>query len=232
MQKDRQLNAPPATSIRVLLVENHQVVVWGLEKLIEAARPEIMMVGSASNATDALRLVQQTRPDVILLSLDMGDQILALIPQLMKKGQVRVVAMAGANGTDVCDKAVLSGARGLLRRQDPIDVIIKAIRKVHAGELWLDRAMTGRLFRVLAADSLPDPDAAKIAALTKRERIVIAALASVASARHRKIADLLRMSEHTLRNHLSSIYGKLELAGHFELYLYAKSHGLDKQSAD
>jgi DNA-binding CsgD family transcriptional regulator len=71
----------------------------------------------------------------------------------------------------------------------------------------------------------------KIASLTQRERNIIATLASVASARHRKIADVLDMSEHTLRNHLSSIYGKLDLSGHFELYLYAKQHGLDKETA-
>jgi DNA-binding NarL/FixJ family response regulator len=82
---------------------------------------------------------------------------------------------------------------------------------------------------MLTQDVVPaDPDSNKIESLTLRERNVIVALARAASARHRVIADLLGMSEHTLRNHLSKIYSKLDVTGHFDLYLYARRHGLDQ----
>ena len=82
---------------------------------------------------------------------------------------------------------------------------------------------------MLTQDDAPvDPDSAKIASLTLRERNIIVALGRAASARHRVIADLLGMSEHTLRNHLSKIYSKLDVTGHFDLYLYARRHGLDQ----
>jgi len=236
MQKTHNPSRPPAALpalIRVLLVSNHQLAVWGLEKLLETTASEIAVVGKAGNATDALRLAQQTRPDVVLLCLDMGSPSLNLIPKLLKQKQLRVVAMTGSSNAQASDRAVLSGAHGLLRREDSVDAIIKSIRKVHDGELWLDRATTGRVFGMLTrSDERSDPDAAKIADLTARERNIIATVAHMASARHRKIADLLKMSEHTLRNHLSKIYAKLELSGHFELYLYAQRHGLDKSASE
>jgi len=138
--------------------------------------------------------------------------------------------MADLADEQVSDRAVLGGARGLLRRADPVETIIKAIRKVHSGELWLDRATSGRIFGLLTQkdDTPADPDSTKISTLTRRERNIIVTLARVGSARHRAVAELLGMSEHTLRNHLSKIYGKLDLTGHFELYLYAKRHGLDQ----
>jgi two-component system, NarL family, nitrate/nitrite response regulator NarL len=116
-----------------------------------------------------------------------------------------------------------------VHRADSVETIIKAIRKVHAGELWLDRATSGRIFGMLTQDGVPaDPDSKKIATLTLRERNIIVTLARVGSARHRTIAEMLGVSEHTLRNHLSKIYGKLDLTSHFDLYLYAKRHGLDQ----
>ena len=225
-----QKSAPPTTGsskpIRVLVVDNHQLVVWGLERIFESADCGIKTVGTAGTAIDALQLARQTHPDVVLLSLDLGKASLDLIPKLLKNRQLRVVAMTGMSDAKVSDRAVLNGARGLSNRKDPIDAIIKSIKKVHDGELWLDRATTGRIFSRLSLNDAPNPEAARIGALTKRERKIIATMGSMASARHRKIADLLSMSEHTLRNHLSHIYTKLELTGHFELYLYAQRHGL------
>lgn len=233
MRRARTPSKPSTASIRVLLVDNHQLAVWGLEKLIEANAPEIVVVGKAANAADAARLARQIRPDVVLLCLDMGSTSLNLIPKLLKQRQLRVVVMTSTNDTRMSDRAVLSGAHGLLRREDPVGAIIKSIRKVHDGELWLDRVTTGRVFDMLThREEQPDPDAAKIAGLTARERHIIATVVRMPSARHRKIADLLNMSEHTLRNHLSKIYAKLELSGHFELYLYAQRHDLGRQAAE
>jgi DNA-binding NarL/FixJ family response regulator len=223
----------PAPPIRVLLVDDHLLIVWALERLFEAAGDGIVVVGKAGNASEALRLARETRPDVVLLALDLAAAGAGLIPKLLKQRQLRVVAMSAEADPHRADRAVLSGARGLLRKEDSTETIIKAIRKVHAGELWLDRATSGRIFGMLTQDDAPaDPDAEKIASLTRRERNIVATLSGVASARHKEVANLLGMSEHTLRNHLSKIYGKLELTGHFELYLFAKRHGLDQVFRD
>jgi two-component system, NarL family, nitrate/nitrite response regulator NarL len=217
--------------IRVLLVEGCQLVLWAYERLFEADSCGIVIVGKTEDPADALRIALRIQPDIVLLGLDLGSKALSLIPNLVKQPRIRVVVRAATADPDTADRAMLSGARGLLLKEDSVDVIIKAIRKVHAGELWLDRAMGGRIFGLLTRHDVPsDPDTAKIASLTIRERNIVATLAHVGSARHRKVATLLGMSEHTLRNHLSHIYGKLELTGHFELYLYAKRHGLDQSA--
>jgi DNA-binding NarL/FixJ family response regulator len=223
----------PAPPIRVLLVDDHVLVLWALERLFEIADSGFVSVGKTGSTTEAMRLVRETRPDVVLLGLDLGAASVSLIPKLLKQRQLRIVAMSAEADPHLADRAVLSGARGLLRKEDSTETIVKAIRKVHAGELWLDRATSGRIFGMLTQEDEPaDPDAEKIASLTRRERNIVATLAGIASARHKEVASLLGMSEHTLRNHLSKIYGKLELSGHFELYLYAKRHGLDQLVRD
>ena len=215
-----------ATRVRVFVVDDDQLRVWAFKQFFESAACGIEFVGAAADGGDALRLVRQSQPDVILVALDLGPSSLDLIPKLSKLAELHVLAIAGASSNATCDRAILDGARGLLRRNDPVESIVKAVRRVHAGELWLDRIATGRIFSTLARKGSPNPDAEKIAALTRRERKIIATLGSMSCARHRKIATQLNVSEHTLRNHLSSIYAKLGLAGHFELYLYAQQHGL------
>jgi DNA-binding NarL/FixJ family response regulator len=227
--QDSSLRVPSTAAIRLLLVDDNQLAVWALEKLVESAHNEMIVAGKTDNAGGALQAARQIQADIVLVALGLGTPALNLIPRLVKLRHVRVIALAHLHDEQLSDRAVLGGARGLLHREDSVDAIIKAIRKVHGGELWLDRATSGRIFGMLTQDDAPaDPDSDKIATLTLRERNIVVTLARAASARHRVIADLLGMSEHTLRNHLSKIYSKLDLTGHFELYLYARRHGLDQ----
>jgi len=229
MPEDRASILPSATTVRLLLVHDNQLVAWALEKLAESTGNGIAVVGKIDNAGGALQAARQLRPDIVLVALGLGNPALNLIPRLVKLRHLRVIALTQVHDEQLSDRAVIGGARGLLCREDSVGTIVKAIHKVHAGELWLDRATSGRIFGMLTQDDAPiDPDSNKIASLTLRERNIIVALGRAASARHRVIADLLGMSEHTLRNHLSKIYSKLDLTGHFDLYLYAKRHGLDQ----
>jgi len=227
--QDSGLRVRSAAAIRLLLVHDNQLVAWALEKLAESPGSGLEVVGKIDNAGGALQAARQLRPDVVLVGLGLGNPALNLIPRLVKLRQLRVIALANIHDEQLSDRAVIGGARGLLHQEDSVGTIVKAISKVHSGELWLDRATSGRIFGMLTQDDAPvDPDSAKIASLTLRERNIIVALGRAASARHRVIADLLGMSEHTLRNHLSKIYSKLDLTGHFDLYLYARRHGLDQ----
>jgi two-component system, NarL family, nitrate/nitrite response regulator NarL len=106
---------------------------------------------------------------------------------------------------------------------------LDGIDKVHEGELWIDRSATSRIFMEMARQKAAehnDPEQSKIATLTARERQAIAAVASDASAPGKVIAGRLCISEHTLRNHLRSIYNKLGLANRVDLYPYATRHRL------
>jgi DNA-binding NarL/FixJ family response regulator len=110
-------------------------------------------------------------------------------------------------------------------------MLLKALEKVHEGELWVDRAATSRIFMELARQKAAknhDPEHLKIATLTPRERQSIAAIASDATAPGKAIAERLHISEHTLRNHLTSVYSKLGLANRLALFAYAHKHGLNE----
>ena len=229
MPQSQDSSLPTSTPVRVLLVDDHRLVLWALERLLQSAAGEFIVVGQTSNAGDVLRLARETHPDIVLLGLAVDGAVANLLPRLVKVGRLRVVALAGPVDEQTADHAVLAGARGLVRRGDDADSVLKAMRKVRDGELWLDRATSGRIFGMLTkSESARDSIAERIARLTERERNIIGMVARSGSARHREVAGLLGLSEHTLRNHLSRIYAKLELSGHFELYLYAKRYGLDQ----
>src|SRR4051794_9088381 len=108
----------------------------------------------------------------------------------------------------------MAGVRGAVRTGEAPPTLLKAIDNIHEGEFWIDQAATTRMFMEMArqkAADRRDPEKSKIATLTNRERQIIAALGSDASAPAKVIAGRLRISEHTLRNHLTSIYRKLAL---------------------
>ena len=123
------------------------------------------------------------------------------------------------------------GARGVVAKEAPADTILTAITKTHEGQLWLDHAAVGRIFvefsRPNSGRAL-DPEQQKILTLTDRERGIIAATTSNIGATGKAVSELLHISEHTLRNHLTSIYAKLGLANRLELFAYAHKHGLTK----
>jgi two-component system, NarL family, nitrate/nitrite response regulator NarL len=119
----------------------------------------------------------------------------------------------------------------VVKKREAPAALIKAIEKVHEGELWIDRGATSRIFMEMARQKSAernDPEKSKISMLTSRERQTIAAVASDASAPGKVIAGRLCISEHTLRNHLTSIYGKLGLSSRVDLYAYATKHSLNK----
>ena len=224
----------PAKPIRVMLVDDHGSVLWGLEKLIDGEKPRMEVVAKAGSRAAAIDLAAKTRPDVILLDLDLaGEDGAELIPELVKDRRTRVLILTGARDPQIQDSAILRGARGLIHKEEPTETILKAIEKVHQGELWLDRITTGRIFVELSRAKDPpadDPEAEKISSLTARERDIVSRIANDPGAENRSIAETLHMSEHTLRNHVSRIYGKLGVPSRLELYVYAQKHGLGKPS--
>ena len=185
--------------------------------------------------SEALEAAKTAHPDVVVLDLDMGGEDGAeIIPQLVNDRRTRVLLLTGMRESPVRDAAVLKGASGLVGKEEPAETILKAIAKVHAGELWLDRNTTGRIFVELSRAKKPavpeDPEREKIASLTAREREIVSRIGSEPGADNRKLAKILNLSEHTLRNHVSRIYDKLGVSNRLELYLYAQKHALNTPS--
>ena len=223
-------NIPP---IRVFVIDDHRSILWGLERLVESGTPPMEVVGTAVNCTEALKVLDTAAPDVILLDIDLGDENgVKEIPNLTARTNARILILTGVRDESLHDKAVLAGASGVVMKEASAETILSAIEKVHQGQLWLDRIATGRIFLEFSRESAAqanDPERAKIATLTDREREIVAVSATHAGANAKSIADLLNISEHTLRNHLTSIYDKLDVANRLELFAYAHKHGLTKR---
>jgi two-component system, NarL family, nitrate/nitrite response regulator NarL len=218
--------------IRILLLDDHRSVLWGLEKLIEGEHPRMQVVGKATTSAEALKLLDEVQPDIILLDLDLGGENGSnAIQSLMAKSKAKVLVLTGSRDIAVHDAAVLAGAMGVVEKGEPAETILKAIRKVHEGEIWLDRSATGRIFLELSrskAAEAQNPEQRKIASLTPRERQIVAEIGSDAAAGSKVIAERLHISEHTLRNHIASIYEKLEVSSRLELFAYAGKHGISR----
>jgi len=213
--------------IQVLLIDDHQSFLWGMVRLIESDSPNMTVMGTASDIAEALAILEREQPDVILLDIDLhGENSLDSMPLLRNATTAMVLILTGMRDSDTHERAVMAGARGVVQKEVPAEMILKAIRKVYEGEIWLDRLTTGRIFSKLLdqSNNQVSPEAAKIASLTSREREIIDVMTKQGHSTNKQIAIHLNMSEHTLRNHLSSIYSKLEVENRLELVMYAVKH--------
>ena len=216
------------TAIRILLVDDHQIFLTGLQLLIEK-EPDMIVVGTATNRAEALALMQE-HPDIVLLDLDLGNESgIDFLPQLIEPEEPpRVIIVTGVPDPELHLRAVRLGALGVVLKLDPPGFLVKAIRKVHGGEMWLNRPMISTVMTELihARAKKMDSEALKIAELTVREREVIALVAE--GMRNRQIGERLFISEKTVRHYLTSVFDKLGVADRLALMIYAFQHGLAK----
>jgi len=224
-------DASAATAaIRVLLVDDHELVRRGLRLILEGQEgPRVQVVGEAGGAARALELAEREQPDIILLDLDLGGEDgLDLLPRLLDAtARSRVIVLTGATDPEALRRAALDGAMGIIIKDMSHALLLKAVEKVHEGEIWIDRALMGRLQeekRRRRPGQLPDPEGAKIAKLTQRQREVIAQIGEGLT--NKEIASRLGVSETTVRHHLTAIFTQLELSNRLELIIYAYRHGL------
>ena len=214
----------PSGSIRALLVDDNRIVLWGLERLIDGEKPGMEVVGKATSFAEAIEFADKLRPDVIVLAINQAhDGGFDVIPELVARAKA-VLVLTGLRDLAVHQRAMLAGARGIVHKEQAPDVLLKAIEHVHRGEVWLDRASTGRIFLELSRSgnrwrgSSPRRESEL---LTARERELIGELAANLGANYRTIAGKLHISERTVRNHLTHIYRKLGVQNRGELLAYA-----------
>jgi DNA-binding NarL/FixJ family response regulator len=222
------MQAPTVERIRIMLVDDHAIVRMGLRLLIEYCS-EMLVVGEAGNRAEALAVAAREQPQIILLDLDLhGESSLDFLPELLDLAEgARVIVLTGLSDPEEHRRAVRLGAMGLVLKDQAAEVLIAAITKVHAGEVWLTPSMVASVLTELThppAARLPDPEAARLAALTTREREVVVLIGE--QLKNRQIAARLSISEATVSHHLTSIFHKLNVTSRFELVLYAYRHGL------
>ena len=225
------MTSPQDKGIRVCLLDDHPVVRAGLKMLL-AAEPAIGVIAEANDRREALDIAKRERPDIFLVDIKLGEGMATdFLPELLASSKnTRAILLTSITDRDELCRAVSAGARGLVYKDEAPEVLIRAIQKVHSGDVWLPRAlMASALSELLAghnARPAPNGEAEKIASLTRREREIVALIAS--GVNRKKVAERLFVSEATVRNHLTSILKKLDLANQFELVFYAQRRGLSR----
>ena len=211
--------------IRILIVDDHAIVRAGLRMLIDQ-NPAMTVVGVAGNRVEALELAASQQPNLILLDILLGEEDgLAFLPELREAvANVRVLVLTGLRSTESQRRAIVAGAMGVVLKEHAAEVLIKAIHKVHEGEVWLDRTMMGSVLEEMTQTPETDPEQAKIASLTDREREVIGLIAQ--GLKNKQIGQRLFISETTVTHHLTSIFSKLEVSDRLELVIYAFANKL------
>lgn len=215
-------------TIGILLVDDHTVVRAALRLLIEK-QPGMVVVGEAANKAEAIPLAAKELPEIILLDLCLGEESgIDLIPDLLAVSEEsRIIILTGVNDPAEHQRAMRQGAMGVVHKETSAAMLIKAIQRVHAGELWLNRNMTAKLVSRLRQDlETPRQEATDDAVrqLTARELEVISLVGE--GLKNKQIADRLSISESTVRHHLTSILKKVEVSDRLELLIYAYQNNL------
>lgn len=217
---------PASTSIKVVVVAL-PLTAWGLCRVLELPEAAgLHCVGVAPTLMHAAQLLTACTPDLVLADLD-SEESSEPLAALCALGTAKILALSSTADQAVHDDAILAGARGVLDKRADVATLLKALRKVHHGEMWMDRLATSRIFRELSRKKtvqLPDTEALRLNALTSRERQTVDALMNNPAAPAKVLAQGLSISEHTLRNHLTSVYAKLGVANRTELYAFVQRH--------
>lgn len=219
------------TTIHVFIAEDHRVTLWGLQRLIETMLPRMDVVGTATSRTQMLTHPALPDADLVLMDLDLGgENAIEVMDDLLRRCPGRVLILTGEDDPERHRQAVLSGARGVLHKSQPAEMVLQAIDKVHAGEIWLERGLLGDVLGRLTGRTQSPPvqsdSQRRIGSLTPRERQIVSLMTRSVGLKQLAVADELGMSEHTLRNHLTTIYSKLKVHGRLELHVFATEHGL------
>jgi DNA-binding NarL/FixJ family response regulator len=212
----------PEPGIRVLLVSNLLLIRAGLRQLLESRG--FVAVAEASTCDEALDLARRERCEVIVIDMEWPTDTVACLVELAPL-PVRTIALCDRRRDNDPSAWIECGATGVVLKTEAPEVLVKAITKVHAGEIWIDRANTAKLLtRIARKRHDEDIEIEKIARLTPREREIIELVGE--GLKNPAIAERLFISEATVRNHLTSILDKVELSDRFELVVYAYRHAL------
>jgi two-component system, NarL family, nitrate/nitrite response regulator NarL len=216
-----------AALTRIVIADDHPIFRDGLKRLLESER-EFKVVGEACDGIDAVTLVQQLKPDVLLLDLAMPRR--AGLEALREMGNQpvspRVILLTAAAEKHQIVEALQLGARGVVLKDSATQILLKSIRAVMSGEYWVGRESVSNLvqyLRNLVDSSVNDPRKKKYG-LTPRELEVISAV--VAGFANKEIAQYFKISEDTVKHHLSNIFDKLGVSTRLELALFAVNQAL------
>jgi DNA-binding NarL/FixJ family response regulator len=222
-----------ASRIRVLVAQSSDrpIARAGLCRLLADCAP-LLVVGDAGTEEAALRLIAEVEPDVIVLDTFECDEVaLDLLIKLVEAHSAgRLVLLTACSSTAAQGLAISHGALGIVREDQQPDVLLKAIKCVHAGEIWIERSLAANVLQGKSRATRPivDDAQARIQTLTDRENEVISLVCE--GLKNQAIAERLFISEAAVRHRLTSIFEKLRISDRLELVIFAYRHGLAELS--
>jgi two-component system nitrate/nitrite response regulator NarL len=214
--------------LRILVADDHAIFRDGLRKLLGDA-DDVSIIGEASNGVECIKMLAKLKPDILLLDLRMPEKDgLAVLEEVnFETTTTRVIVLTAAEDDRDVVRAMRLGARGVVLKQSASDLLLKSIRKVADGEIWLDNRMTAEVIDAFKKSAEAGQRREK-PLLSEREKEIVQLVAQ--GFRNREIGEKLFISEQTVKNHLHNIFDKLGVSDRLELALYAIHHRLIDQT--
>jgi DNA-binding NarL/FixJ family response regulator len=216
--------------IRIVIADDHPIFRDGLRRLLES-EGDMKVVGEACDGLEAVKMATQIKPDILLLDLAMPhhtglDALRDLSTRAGGAGPVRIILLTAAAEKKQVVEALQLGARGVVLKDSATQLLLKSIRVVMAGEYWVGRESVSNLVQYLRnlMQSTNEETKQKKFGLTPRELEIVSAV--VAGYANREIAEYFKISEDTVKHHLSNIFDKLGVSTRLELALFAVNQGL------
>ena len=213
-------------TIRVLVADDHPIVREGLEVVL-VSEADMEMVAQAANGDEAVRLAHETRPDVVIMDLQMPVKDgLTAIQEINRAGlDTKILVLTSFPDDDKVFAAIKAGAMGFLLKDSPPEYLLDGIRTVYRGESALHPTVARKLIQEIHRPQALPPSAEP---LTPRELDVLRCLAQGLT--NREIALELSVSVRTVTTHVRNILDKLHLANRTQAALYAVEQGLASPS--
>lgn len=220
----------PAQEVRIVIADDHPIFRDGLRRLLEA-EPGLRVIGEASNGAEAVKLSRQLKPDILLLDLAMPghpgfEALRELGSNSSSSNALRIVLLTAAIEKNEIVEALQLGARGVVLKDSATQLLLKAIRSVMAGQYWVAREEVSNLLPYLQPliKSSQQSERQRKFGVTRREIEIISGV--VAGFTNKDIAEHFKISEDTVKHHLSNIFDKLGVSTRLELALFAVNQGL------
>jgi two-component system nitrate/nitrite response regulator NarL len=227
-QNPNHMPAITKNPIRIVILDSHTLFRAGMRRIIES-QAGMEVVGEAGSLSESLEIITNLKPDIVLVELNLTGQIeLDIITCLVKAAEgIRLILVTESSDPKVHRKAVENGVVGVVYKTQSPEVLIKAIEKVYAGEVWLERSLIANVLSRLSRNHQAgkvDPETDSITRLSGREKEVVILIGK--GFKNKRISTELCISETTVRHHLTSIYSKLGVSDRLELLVYAHRNGL------
>jgi DNA-binding NarL/FixJ family response regulator len=205
---------------RIIVVEDHPVLLDGLRQLI-GSQPDLACVGAADNTSDAKRVVEQSKPDLMVLDLRLkaGDALELIKSVRVEHPQLKMLVLSQYDEFIFAERALGAGASGYIMKENATDEVLRAVRKVLAGELYFSERLAAAVLQRTLREK-PSALRAGIEALSDREMQVFQLLGSSCSTR--EIAEQFHLSRKTIETHCEKIKHKLNLHTATQLREFAR----------